>query len=70
MQRNRDTDLALVQVEKAPKPVASCAMPAGPGMNIKVGTRVRLVGRRTDVPESEVPANVPLFASTRPIAQW
>ena len=26
------------QVEKSPKPVASCAMPAGPGMNIKTDT--------------------------------
>ncbi len=29
---------AWVQVEKSPKPVASCAMPAGPGMNIKTDT--------------------------------
>lgn len=28
----------LLQVEKSPKPVASCAMPAGPGMNIKTDT--------------------------------
>ncbi|GMH45116.1 hypothetical protein BSKO_13073 [Bryopsis sp. KO-2023] len=27
--------MCLVEVEKIPKPVASCAMPAGPGMNIK-----------------------------------
>ena len=27
-----------VQVEKVPKPVASCAMPAGPGMKIKTDT--------------------------------
>lgn len=26
------------QVEKSPKPVASCAMPAGPGMKIKTDT--------------------------------
>ena len=26
------------QVEKVPKPVASCAMPANPGMNIKTET--------------------------------
>ena len=26
------------QVEKSPKPVASCAMPAAPGMNIKTDT--------------------------------
>jgi len=28
----------LRQVEKSPKPVASCAMPAGPGMKIKTDT--------------------------------
>ena len=28
----------LAQVEKSPKPVASCAMPAAPGMNIKTDT--------------------------------
>lgn len=28
------------QVEKSPKPVASCAMPAGPGMKIKTDTPV------------------------------
>ena len=28
----------LHQVEKSPKPVASCAMPAAPGMNIKTDT--------------------------------
>lgn len=28
----------LLQVEKSPKPVASCAMPAGPGMKIKTDT--------------------------------
>ncbi len=27
-----------LQVEKSPKPVASCAMPAGPGMKIKTET--------------------------------
>ena len=27
-----------LQVEKSPKPVASCAMPAGPGMKIKTDT--------------------------------
>ena len=27
-----------VQVTKSPKPVASCAMPAGPGMDIKTDT--------------------------------
>ncbi|BDA50547.1 NADH dehydrogenase [ubiquinone] iron-sulfur protein 1, mitochondrial [Coccomyxa sp. Obi] len=30
--------MCLVEVEKSPKPVASCAMPAGPGMNIKTDT--------------------------------
>ena len=28
----------VLQVEKSPKPVASCAMPAGPGMKIKTDT--------------------------------
>lgn len=30
--------MCLVEVEKSPKPVASCAMPAGPGMKIKTET--------------------------------
>jgi NADH dehydrogenase (ubiquinone) Fe-S protein 1 len=30
--------MCLVEVEKSPKPVASCAMPANPGMNIKTDT--------------------------------
>ena len=30
--------LHCVQVTKSPKPVASCAMPAGPGMDIKTDT--------------------------------
>eukprot|EP00898_Chlorokybus_atmophyticus_P005067 jgi/Chlat1/5561/Chrsp369S05353 len=30
--------MCLVEVEKSPKPVASCAMPAMPGMKIKTGT--------------------------------
>eukprot|EP00793_Prasinoderma_coloniale_P004585 PRCOL_00000346-RA len=30
--------MCLVEVEKAPKPVASCAMPLAPGMNIKTDT--------------------------------
>ncbi|EFJ45606.1 NADH:ubiquinone oxidoreductase 76 kDa subunit [Volvox carteri f. nagariensis] len=30
--------MCLVEVEKVPKPVASCAMPAGPGMKIKTDT--------------------------------
>lgn len=32
--------MCLVEVEKSPKPVASCAMPAGPGMKIKTDTPV------------------------------
>ena len=28
----------ILQVTKSPKPVASCAMPAGPGMDIKTDT--------------------------------
>lgn len=28
----------MLKVEKSPKPVASCAMPAGPGMKIKTDT--------------------------------
>jgi NADH dehydrogenase (ubiquinone) Fe-S protein 1 len=30
--------MCLVEVEKSPKPVASCAMPAAPGMNVKTDT--------------------------------
>eukprot|EP00879_Flechtneria_rotunda_P022118 GHRR01023336.1.p1 GENE.GHRR01023336.1~~GHRR01023336.1.p1 ORF type:complete len:204 (+),score=39.26 GHRR01023336.1:176-787(+) len=30
--------MCLVEVEKSPKPVASCAMPAGPGMKVKTDT--------------------------------
>ncbi len=30
--------MCLVEVEKAPKPVASCAMPTMPGMRIKTNT--------------------------------
>nr|7ARC_G Chain G, kDa [Polytomella sp. Pringsheim 198.80]7ARD_G Chain G, kDa [Polytomella sp. Pringsheim 198.80] len=32
--------MCLVEIEKAPKPVASCAFPAGPGMKIKTDTPV------------------------------
>ena len=32
--------MCLVEMERAPKPVASCAMPAGPGMVIKTDTEV------------------------------
>lgn len=32
--------MCLVEVEKVPKPVASCAMPANPGMNIKTDTKL------------------------------
>ena len=31
---------AVIQIEKSPKPQASCAMPAGPGMRIKTDTPV------------------------------
>ena len=31
--------MCLVEVEKSPKPVASCAMPVMPNMNIKATTR-------------------------------
>ena len=30
--------MCLVEMEKAPKPIASCAMPAGDGMVIKTNT--------------------------------
>ena len=30
--------MCLVEIEKAPKPVASCAFPVGPGMRIKTNT--------------------------------
>ena len=32
--------MCLVEVEKSPKPVASCAMPAGPGMKIMTDTPI------------------------------
>ncbi|TQD68864.1 hypothetical protein C1H46_045604 [Malus baccata] len=32
--------MCLVEVEKSPKPVASCAMPAMPGMKIKTNTLI------------------------------
>uniref|UniRef100_A0A061QSL4 Nadh dehydrogenase n=1 Tax=Tetraselmis sp. GSL018 TaxID=582737 RepID=A0A061QSL4_9CHLO len=32
--------MCLVEVEKAPKPVASCAMPAAPGMKIRTDTEL------------------------------
>lgn len=32
--------MCLVEVEKSPKPVASCAMPVAPGMNIKTDTPI------------------------------
>jgi NADH dehydrogenase (ubiquinone) Fe-S protein 1 len=32
--------MCLVEVAKAPKPVASCAMPAGPGMRVKTSTEL------------------------------
>ena len=30
--------MCLVEIEKSPKPVASCAMPVAEGMNIKTNT--------------------------------
>ena len=30
--------MCLVEMEKSPKPIASCAMPATEGMNIKTNT--------------------------------
>jgi predicted molibdopterin-dependent oxidoreductase YjgC len=36
--QTRPSRCPCVQVEKSPKPVASCAMPAGPGMKIKTDT--------------------------------
>ena len=30
--------MCLVEIEKSPKPVASCAMPVTEGMNIKTNT--------------------------------
>ena len=30
--------MCLVELEKSPKPIASCAMPATEGMNIKTNT--------------------------------
>ena len=32
--------MCLVEIEKSPKPVASCAMPASEGMNIKTNTNI------------------------------
>ena len=32
--------MCLVEMEKAPKPIASCAMPAGEGMVIKTNTDI------------------------------
>lgn len=32
--------MCLVEVEKSPKPVASCAMPAGPGMKVSTDTLI------------------------------
>jgi ferredoxin len=32
--------MCLVEVQKAPKPVASCAMPAAPGMQVKTNTEL------------------------------
>jgi len=38
--------MCLVEMEKSPKPVASCAMPAGDGMVIKTGTELVHKARR------------------------
>ena len=32
--------MCLVEMEKSPKPIASCAMPATEGMNIKTNTKL------------------------------
>ena len=32
--------MCLVEIEKSPKPVASCAMPASPGMKVKTNTPI------------------------------
>ena len=32
--------MCLVEIEKSPKPVASCAMPVADGMNIKTNTKL------------------------------
>ena len=32
--------MCLVEIEKSPKPVASCAMPVAEGMNIKTNTKL------------------------------
>ncbi len=32
--------MCLVEMEKSPKPIASCAMPASEGMNIKTNTKL------------------------------
>ena len=32
--------MCLVEMEKSPKPIASCAMPAAEGMNIKTNTHL------------------------------
>jgi len=32
--------MCLVEMEKSPKPIASCAMPAAEGMNIKTNTKM------------------------------
>ena len=32
--------MCLVEMEKSPKPIASCAMPAGEGMIIKTNTEI------------------------------
>ena len=62
---------SLSQVERSPKPVASCAMPAAPGMNIKTDTPLvkkaregvmefMLVGSRASHTRADSPSAVPL----------
>ena len=38
--------MCLVEMEKSPKPIASCAMPAAEGMNIKTNTKLVVKARK------------------------
>ena len=40
--------MCLVEIEKSPKPIASCAMPATEGMNIKTNSSMVEKARRCD----------------------
>ena len=40
--------MCLVELEKSPKPIASCAMPAAEGMNIKTNTAFVEKARKED----------------------